>query len=135
MWYFGEDTKEYDTSGNVISTAGSFQAGANGAKAGIAMKAQPRAGDAYRQEFAPGIAEDMATVQSLSRNVTVRYGSFNDNNVLETKDSSCLGSGLGVERKYYAPGVGFVLGVTSREQEQIELVSKVGPIGPRAPAR
>jgi hypothetical protein len=32
VWYFGEDTKEFEN-GKVVSTAGSFEAGKNGAKA------------------------------------------------------------------------------------------------------
>src|ERR671931_429635 len=35
VWYFGEDTKELDENGNVISTEGSWEAGVNGAEPGI----------------------------------------------------------------------------------------------------
>src|SRR3954454_11786287 len=56
VWYFGENTKEYEN-GQVVSTAGSFEAGVNGAKAGIIMLAHPQVGDAYKQEVAVGVAE------------------------------------------------------------------------------
>jgi hypothetical protein len=119
VWYFGEDTKEYDAEGNVISTAGSWEAGVNGAKPGIVMEAQPSAGDTYRQEFAAD-AQDMATVLSRSKHVTVPYGSFDK--VLQTKEFSCLESGS--DHKYYAPGVGLVLVVgLSSGDERLELVS------------
>jgi len=38
VWYFGEDSKEYE-SGVVVSTAGSWEAGVDGAKPGIIMEA------------------------------------------------------------------------------------------------
>src|SRR4030095_16811931 len=62
VWYFGEDTKELDAGGNVISTEGSWEAGVNGAEPGIIMEADPKKGDRYQQELAPGVAEDMAQV-------------------------------------------------------------------------
>ncbi|MBA2767797.1 MAG: hypothetical protein H0U35_01440 [Sporichthyaceae bacterium] len=105
VWYFGENTKEYEN-GRVVSTAGSWKAGRDGARAGIVMKAQPRAGDTYYQEYSPGVAEDQATVLSLEASATVPYGSFCD--VLKTKDFTALEPGI-VERKFYARGVGPVL--------------------------
>jgi hypothetical protein len=41
VWYFGEDTKEYDN-GEVVSTKGSWEAGVDGAKAGIICPLTPR---------------------------------------------------------------------------------------------
>ena len=52
------------------------------------MKAEPKVGDTYRQEYAKGVAEDAATVLSLNKRVSVPYGSFN--HVLQTKDFSCI---------------------------------------------
>jgi hypothetical protein len=120
VWYFGEDSKDFDTEGNVISTHGSWKAGVDGAKPGVVMKAEPMSGDTYRQEYAPGVAEDMASVLSRSKRVTVPLGSFDD--VLQTKDFTCLEAGN--EHKYYAPGVGLVQAIVlSGGSEQIELVS------------
>ena len=48
VWYFGEDTKELDENGNVISTEGSWEAGVDGAQAGIIMLADPKKGDRYQ---------------------------------------------------------------------------------------
>ena len=75
VWYFGENTKEYEN-GRVVSTAGSWKAGRDGARAGIVMKAHPRVGATYYQEFSPGVAEDQATVLSRDARVSVPYGSF-----------------------------------------------------------
>src|SRR5947208_3919700 len=120
VWYFGEDTKELDANGNVISTEGSWQAGVNGAQPGIIMEAHPRVGDKYQQEFASGVAEDMAKVASVNKTATVSYGSFDD--VLVTREWSPLDPGS-VEEKYYADGVGFILGVTIKGgDERTELV-------------
>jgi hypothetical protein len=120
VWYFGEDTKELDPSGNVISTEGSWEAGVDGAQPGITMEAHPQEGDRYYQEFAPGVAEDQAQVLSLDESVCVRYGCFN--NVLLTKEWTQLEPGV-VENKYYAAGVGFILGVMVKGgEERTELV-------------
>ena len=120
VWYLGEDTKELDEDGNVISTAGSWEAGVDGAEAGIIMLADPTKGDRYRQEFYEGEAEDMAQVIGFEDNVCVQYGCFD--NVLVTKEWTPLERGV-VEHKYYASGVGFIFGIMVKGgEEQIELV-------------
>jgi len=120
VWYFGEDTKELDANGNVISTEGTWEAGVNGAQPGIIMEANPRVGDSYQQEFAAGVAEDMARVLSLNKTATVSYGSFDD--LLLTREWTPLEKGA-VEHKYYAAGVGFILGLSVKGgNERTELV-------------
>jgi len=120
VWYFGEDTKELDENGNVISTEGSWEAGVNGAEQGIIMLADPKKGDKYQQENAPDIAEDMAQVIGFEDAFCVRYGCFD--NVLVTKEWSPLEKGV-VEYKYYASGVGFIFGnMVKGGDEQSELV-------------
>jgi hypothetical protein len=121
VWYFGEDTKELDSNGNVISTDGSWEAGVNGAEPGIIMEAHPHPGDKYQQEFAVDVAEDVAQVLNLNRNLCVAYGCFDD--LLLTKEYSLLEKGV-TEHKYYAPGVGNILeGVVKGGDELSELVS------------
>ena len=102
VWYFGEDTKEYEN-GEVVSTKGSWEAGVDGAKPGIIMQADPKVGQSYHQEYYPGEAMDMARVLSFEASVTVPYGSFD--HVLETKEWTPLQPGLS-EKKYYVRGVG-----------------------------
>jgi hypothetical protein len=106
VWYFGEDTKEYEN-GKVVSTKGSWEGGVDGAKPGIIMQADPKVGQSYRQEYYVGKAEDMAKVVSLNESATVPYGSFD--HVLVTKEFTPLEPGY-VEHKYYAPGIGQVSG-------------------------
>ena len=118
-WYFGEDTKEYDQQGNVISTFGSWEAGVDGAKPGIVMEAAPAIGDTYRQELRAAVAEDMASVASLDETITVPYGTFDQ--VLKTKEFSCIEAGL--DYKYYAQGIGFIYGVARGGKEVLSLTS------------
>lgn len=105
VWYLGEDSKEFED-GKVISTEGSWEAGVDGAKPGIVMKANPRVGDSYRQEYYAGEAEDMAEVVSLNESVSVAYGSYE--NCLKTREWTSLEPGV-EENKYYASGIGTVL--------------------------
>lgn len=121
VWYFGEATTK--TEGGTSSTAGSWEAGVNGAKAGVIMEAHPKVGDDYRQEYAPGVAEDRAEILALSEAVTVREGSFSG--CIKTKDYSPLKRDL-VENKVFCPGVGQVLVVHVKgpaEREELVAVS------------
>ena len=104
VWYFGEDTKEY-TNGQVSSTAGSWEGGVDNAVPGIIMEADPKVGDSYRQEYRPGIAEDMAKVVSIDPSVTVPLGTYQ--NVVVTEDTNPLDPDRS-DTKKYAPGVGLV---------------------------
>ncbi|SRR5579885_228073 len=117
VWYFGDDTAEF-THGFPTSVEGAWRAGVNGAKPGIAMQAAPMLGELYRQEFALGVAEDMAKVTGLHQSVRVPYGSFN---ALQTFEFTPLEPGA-KENKYYAFGVGQVLSVDLVTGERDELV-------------
>jgi hypothetical protein len=107
VWYMGEDTKEYEE-GKVVSTEGSWEAGVDGAQAGIIMPAELEVGTVYRQEYYEGEAEDAGEILSLDEQVHVPYGSFAG--VLMTKDSNLLDPDA-LEHKFYAQGVGPVLAV------------------------
>jgi len=120
VWYFGEDSKEIDH-GVVVSTEGSWEAGVDGATPGVVMLAEPVIGTKYQQEFAEGVAEDMAKVLSLKKTVEVPFGAFDG--CLMTAEWTHLSPGAR-EFKYYAPGVGLVLELTPRGgRERVELVS------------
>jgi hypothetical protein len=118
VWYLGEDTREYAEDGTV-STEGSWEAGVDGAQAGILVPAQPEVGMRYRQEYLAGEAEDAAEVVSLDARAVVPAGRFE--HVLTTLDTTPLEPGL-VERKHYARGIGPVLAVTvagGRSREEL----------------
>jgi hypothetical protein len=118
VWYMGEKTKEYED-GQVVSTEGSWEAGVDGAYAGIAMPGDPQVGLAYRQEYYAGEAKDAAEVLSLVEKAQVPAGRFDD--VLLTKDFTPLHPKI-LEYKMYAPGVGpvLVVGVSgSADREEL----------------
>lgn len=119
VWYLGEDTKEYD--GAKVSTKGSWEAGVDGAEAGVVVPAAPEVGLAYRQEYYAGEAEDEGEVLSVTERAQVPFGAYTD--VLMTKDTTPLEPEL-VEHKFYAQGVGPVLAITiSGGSDREELVS------------
>jgi hypothetical protein len=119
VWYLGEDTKEYED-GEVVSTEGSFEAGRDGARAGVIMPAHPRAGRAYVQESYPGHAEDRASNVSRKEQAQVPAGHFS--HVLMTRETSPL-EPKALEFKFYARGVGPVLEVeVSGGDERAELL-------------
>lgn len=109
IWYLGEDTAEYKN-GKVTTRAGSFEAGVDGAQAGIAMPANPEPGLSYRQEYYKGEAEDKAAVITVGEErVQVPFGYFH-NNVLMTRDLVPTEPKV-QELKFYAPNVGPLLSV------------------------
>ncbi|HSC91538.1 MAG TPA: hypothetical protein VLB86_07785 [Gaiellaceae bacterium] len=107
VWYLGEDTKAYEDGG--VSTEGSWEAGVDGAEAGVVVPAEPEPGLRYRQEHLQGEAEDAAEVLSVDGRARVPFGSFD--RVLVTRETTPLEPGL-VEHKSYAKGVGPVRAVT-----------------------
>jgi hypothetical protein len=105
VWCFGEKSEEYEN-GLPVSTSGSWEAGVSGAVPGIVMKARPVPGATYFLEVAPGVAEAMARVESVTWSEVTPKGTFSG--VVKTREWSPLEGG-GVEFKYYAPGVGLIL--------------------------
>lgn len=67
-----------------MSTAGSWEAGVDGAYPGVVVPADPTVGMTYRQEYCAGEAEDAARVLSTDERVQVPYWYFQD--ALLTKD-------------------------------------------------
>jgi len=120
VWYMGEDSKEYEN-GRVTSTEGSWEAGVDGALPGIVMQAHPAQGQAYRQEYYPGQAEDMAEVAKVGTTKTIGLGDYTD--VLVIKEWNPLEPDV-VEQKYYAPGIGVIAEDTvTGGDEQSELTA------------
>jgi hypothetical protein len=117
VWYLGEDTAEFDN-GRLTTRAGSCEAGADGALAGVVMPARPRDGQTYRQEYYKGHAEDRGEVLSTDEMAQTPYGRFK--RAVLTKDTTPLEPNV-LEYKLYAPGIGPVLtldvsGAAGREE-------------------
>jgi len=104
VYYFGEDVDMYKN-GKVANHEGSWHAGENGARFGLAMPAEPKVGQKYYQEVAPKQAMDRAEVQSVSDKVKVPAGEFKD--CVKTEETTPLEPGER-ETKIYAPHVGLL---------------------------
>jgi hypothetical protein len=118
VWYFGEDSSNYEH-GRWVRDDGSWEAGVGNGKPGIIMLADPQPGDAYRQEYSPGHAVDQARVLGSGGPVKVPFRSFAQ--TLATREYSSIDNQF--ERKYYARGVGVIKeqALTARK-ERSELV-------------
>ena len=120
VWYFGERTAELDRHGHVTSREGSFLSGVDGAEAGVFMKAHPRVGPSYYQEYYPGHALDAFTVLRRDGHVVVPYVS--SHRALLTRETTALEPGV-VDHKYYVRGIGTVREATVRGgSESLSLV-------------
>jgi hypothetical protein len=119
VWYFGERTAELDRRGRVTSTEGSWQAGVDGAKPGVFIPARPRVGDAYRQEFYKGHAEDHFRIVGRFASTV----SPPTPNALLTQEWTPLEPGV-IDHKLYVRGIGTVVERTVKGgDEHLELAS------------
>ena len=131
IWYLGEDTAEFDN-GELTTREGSWQAGVDGALAGVAIPADPVDDMQYRQEYYEGEAEDVGEVLSTEEQAQVPAGHYT--NALLTKDTSALEPSV-LEYKLYAPNVGPVLTLgVSRAGDREELVKVEAVSDPAARA-
>jgi len=129
VWYFGEfvENYHYDARGSLIAidNNGSWIADGIATLPGVVMRADPNVGDAYFQEFAPGLAFDFAIVTQVDATVVTPAGRFE--NVLKTAEGNYFdGPGI-AENKLYADAVGLVmvevLGDAGRTEFEVPLVS------------
>lgn len=102
--YYGEAVDDYQD-GELVGHGGAWRAGDNGALPGMLMPANPRVGTSYRQEVAPGIAEDASIVMAIGTPFTVPAGTFED--TLEINDVDPIGGGI--DPKRFARGVGLIV--------------------------
>ncbi len=126
VWYLGEDATDYDDEDDEDKAKdGSWESGADIdgigelAIAGIIMKSNPVAGDSYRQEYYPGIAEDMATIEALGVDITLSDGE--SYNTLQIREYTPLEPDELEEFKYFSPGIGEVLAENVDGSERVEL--------------
>ena len=100
--YFGEDVDIYQ-GGVVTSHEGQWRAGTGNAEAGVFMPATPALGMKFRQEIAPGVAEDRVEITAVGESVTVPFGTFTQ--TIKFRETTPLEPGS-VSTKYYARTVG-----------------------------
>lgn len=109
-----------DSRGNVwwFGRSGEWQAGEDGAEAGIAMLATPRVGDGYREALVPGVDGNTAQVAALDGTADTVLGELDDMVVIDVS----LPGGV-VQRSFYARGAGRVVSetLTGAPEETLEL--------------
>jgi len=123
VWYLGEAVKDIEN-GKVVSTAGSWEWGVDGALPGIQMWANPSAkvGIEYRQEYYKGQAEDYGKVIAINESVTVPFGS--STNCLTVEERVGLEPKAPHESKVYCPGIGNVSGGKLGASDRFLLISR-----------
>lgn len=99
VWYFGEDVFNYED-GKVADTKGTWVAG-DTTPAAMIMPAQPRVGNVYRPENAPGIAFEEVRVDKVDQDVAGPSG--NISGAIEVNELHMDGTREG---KVFAPGYG-----------------------------
>lgn len=115
VYYCGEAVRNYEDE-VIVNVDGSFEAGKDYAMAGTLVRAMPVPGQAHRQEFAAGEAEDVIRYVRLAAVPTKGEGGENPAFVcapegcLKVRELNPLEPEAS-EFKYYSAGVGFVLAV------------------------
>ncbi|MDZ4680394.1 MAG: hypothetical protein SH848_12290 [Saprospiraceae bacterium] len=120
VWYLGEEVDNYNADGSFKDHGGSWEAGVDGAKAGIVMLANPQPGMSYRQEYYFNEAEDEGEVEAIGQTVVTAFGTFN--NCIKTRDWTELDP-VAVENKFYAPGKGLIKAIHLEDGEEEILIA------------
>jgi hypothetical protein len=126
VWLLGEYPEEYEN--GKFADAPTWISGRKGARAGIAMLANPKPGSPdYAQGFAPPPVEfkDRARVYKKGQKTCVPVKCYKDVLVIEEFEQGVPGV---FHLKYYAPKVGLVKvgwrGANEEEKETLELVKR-----------
>jgi hypothetical protein len=129
VWYFGEDVFNYED-GKVADTNGTWVAGDQLPPAMI-MPAEPRVGNVYRSENAPGIAFEQIRVEKVDQQVAGPNG--NISGAIEVTE---LHMDNTTEEKTFAPGYGeFSTGSPGGDLEAVSLASPTDRREGAAPAQ
>ena len=127
VWYFGEDTTEYDAQRPRGRRRGSVDSTATTARCrGIVMEAQAQGRPTRTaRSTTPGEAEDQAWMVQTGMHVEVPYGPLDG--VLRSMEWARIEPRV-VDMKFYAPGIGIVLEkALAGGQEVSELTKVSGP--------
>jgi hypothetical protein len=115
VWLLGQELV-----GGRDGSGATWEAGVDGAEAGLVMAADSRVGDGYALGLAEGVFEDRARVVAVSDQRTVPAGEYDD--LVQLEVTSPLEPGL-AERRFYAPGAGLVFSeALSGAGESVQLV-------------
>jgi hypothetical protein len=121
VYYCGEVSRNFED-GVLRNLEGSFEAGLDFANAGVLIRAFPAVGDAHRQEYSLGEAEDI--IRYVAEMTAPGEDEGGDNAAFPCSPDACLKTlefaplePESSEFKYYLPGTGFVLAVAMEEGE------------------
>jgi hypothetical protein len=139
VWYCGEEVKDYETfaddkpvTAELVSIDGSFKVDRDLARPGIIFMGNPRPGVTYREEVSLANAEDVSEIVST----TYRYGQIPEldrfvpkalvqllcrGDCVVTNAFTAVAPGV-IERKYFAPGIGFILQTKPATGDTVQLV-------------
>lgn len=118
VWYFGEAVHYKD--GELIDHDESWEAGIDGAKPGIKMLNDPKAGLIYHHEYYPGRVEDFATVVAVGIGVSLPRGPYFENCV-HIREWSALDENY-IKNEYSCVGVGAAV-LKEQDAERVKLVT------------
>ncbi|MGH7178472.1 MAG: LEPR-XLL domain-containing protein [Tepidisphaeraceae bacterium] len=116
VWFFGEYDRAFED--GVAVTTTSWEAGVDGARPAIFMRAAPSTGDLYHIAKVPGLDEDDARVLGVGPSPKTPLGTFSNSLSIE---SSSTTEPNDTETKYYAPEIGLVLEESDDGDETLRL--------------
>jgi hypothetical protein len=131
LWSLGEYPEEYEA-GRFAGAPDTWIAGAQGARAGILMRAAPRRGTpSYLQGWAPRIDfADRARVLDTGERTCVPHRCYRDVVVIDEWTPAEPGAH---QLKYYAPGVGTIrVGAAGGAEGEVLVLTDVVRLSPQA---
>ncbi|MBV1854529.1 hypothetical protein [Catellatospora tritici] len=126
VWVLGEYPEEFDENGNFTGAPNTWISGEEGAQGGVLVPGNPKKGKQFLEGFAPEIDFlDCGEVHRKSQDDVCTPLACYDG-VLVIDETSPLDEEGGIQRKFYAPGVGNVkiTAVDDPEGETLVLVDK-----------
>ncbi len=110
VYYMGEDVTVFKN-GKESGHEGAWLSGVKGARFGMMLPANPKVGQRFYQEWAPGVGMDRIEVKSVGEKIVTPAGTFE--NAVLVEETSALEKGL-KDLKWYVRGVG-----TVRDEEML----------------
>lgn len=128
VWYLGEDVFDYDAGGRIVTTEGTWHAGAEGPAAMI-MPSDPQVGDANRPENIPGFVFEEVTVTQVDQTFEGPSGPVSGGIVgTETHQDGTFSD------KLFAPGYGEFRSTDGPDVEAMALASPMDSLAGGVPA-
>ncbi len=127
VWYFGEDVFDF-VDGAIVTTEGTWLAGKD-APAAMIMPGQPKVGDVYRPENAPGFVFEEVTIQAADEQLDGPLGPITGGLLAHE-----LHADGATEDKIFAPGYGEFLTGGNGDLEALALAVPTDALSDPLPA-